>query len=188
MLHIPTVIEKEGKTTHSYDLFSRILKDRIIMLTGPITDETAHLIVSQLLYLESQKQENIELYINSPGGSISSGMAIFSTMRHIKSPVSTIGIGLCASMGSFLLMCGEKKRRFALKDSEIMFHQPLQSDIGGQQTDIEIKANHLRKIRNKMERVIGEKTNIKDPHQFCERDNWIEPEEAKKLGIIDEVI
>lgn len=186
---IPTVIEKESNKEYGYDLYSRLLNDRIIFLEGEINDSVSNIIVSELLYLDSLSNDEIFLYINSPGGSITSGMAIYDTMNYIKSDVKTIGIGLCASMGAFLLANGTMGKRYSLPNTEIMIHQPL-GGTKGQATDIKIEAERIMKIRNKLNKILSKvtKKNIKTIEKDTERDNFMEPEEALKYGLIDEII
>ena len=186
---VPTIIEKTNNKEYAYDLYSRLLKDRIIFCVGEINDNTANIIVSQLLYLDSLNNEDIFLYINSPGGSITSGMAIYDTMNYIKSEVRTICIGMAASMAAFLLASGEKGKRFALPNSEIMIHQPL-GGAQGQATDIKIAAKRILKLKSKLNTYLAEKTNqpLKKIIKDTERDNYMDPEEAKKYGLIDEII
>lgn len=190
--YIPYVVEQTGRGERSYDIFSRLLKDRIIMLSGEVSDVTANLVVAQLLFLESEDPDkDIYLYINSPGGSITSGMAIYDTMQYINCDVSTICIGMAASMGAFLLSSGAKGKRFALPNSEIMIHQPL-GGFQGQATDIDIHAKRILKIKETLTRTMAESTNGKVYYetmvQMCERDNFMSADEALNIGLIDEVI
>ena len=190
--YVPYVVEQTGRGERSYDIFSRLLKDRIIMLSGEVNDVTANLVVAQLLFLESEDPDkDIYLYINSPGGSITSGMAIYDTMQYIKCDVSTICIGMAASMGAFLLSSGAPGKRFALPNSEIMIHQPL-GGFQGQATDIDIHARRILKIKETLTRTMSESTNGKVDYetmvQMCERDNFMSADEALKIGLIDEVI
>jgi len=187
---VPTVVERTSSGERSYDIFSRVLKDRIIFLNGEVNDTSAALIIAQLLFLESENpDQDISLYINSPGGSVSSGLYIFDTMTKIKPDVSTICGGICASMGSFLLAMGAKGKRFALPNSEIMIHQPL-GGAQGQQSDIRIQADHIERTRNKLEALYASRSKIsqEEIHAACDRDNWLLPEEALKLGLIDEIL
>ena len=187
---VPMVVEQTGRGERSYDIFSRLLKDRIIMLCGEINDDTANLVVAQLLFLESEDPDkDIYLYINSPGGSITSGMAIYDTMQYVKPDVSTICIGMAASMGAFLLSCGAKGKRFALPNAEIMIHQPL-GGFKGQATDIDIHAKRILKINEKLNLILSENTNqdIEKLKRDVERDYFMEADEAKEYGIVDEVI
>lgn len=186
---IPMIVDKEGSSERSYDIFSRLLKDRIILLSGEITDEVANSVVAELLYLDSINHSDINLYINSPGGSITAGMAIYDTMNFIKSDVSTICVGLAASMGAFLLSCGQKGKRYSLPNSEIMIHQPL-GGAQGQATEIKIAAERILKLRDKLNEMIAKNTNqpIEKVAQDTERDNFMEPVEALEYGLIDKVI
>ena len=187
---VPTVIEKTSGGERAYDIYSRLLKDRIIMLSGPIDDHTANVVVAQLLFLAAEDPDkDIHLYINSPGGSISAGMAMFDTMNYIKPDVSTIGIGIAASMGAFLLAAGEPGKRFVLPNSEVMIHQPL-GGAKGQATDIAIVAEHILKTRDKMNRILAEKTGqtIKKIKQDTERDNFLSADEAVSYGLVDKII
>ena len=186
---IPTVIEKEVNGERSYDIYSRLLKDRIIILNGEINDQTSNIVVAELLYLDSQSNEYIELYINSPGGSITSGMAIYDTMNFIKSKVSTICIGMAASMAAFLLSSGEEGKRMALPNSEIMIHQPL-GGASGQATEIKIAAEHILKVKNKLNKILAKNTGktIEQIEQDTERDYFLSSKEAKNYGLIDKII
>ena len=189
---VPYVVEQTSRGERSYDIFSRLLNDRIIMLSDQVNDATASLVVAQLLYLESQDPEkDISLYINSPGGSITSGMAIFDTMQYIRCDVSTICIGMAASMGAFLLAAGTKGKRIALPNSEIMIHQPLISGgLSGQCTDIKIQSDHLLRIRERMNTILAENTDkpLETSQQDTERDNYMTAQEAMDYGLIDKVI
>lgn len=189
---VPYVIEQTSRGERSYDIFSRLLNDRIIMLSDQVNDVTASLVVSQLLYLEGQDPEkDISLYINSPGGSITSGMAIYDTMQYIKCDVSTICVGLAASMGSFLLSSGAKGKRFALPNSEILIHQPLISGgLAGQCTDIKIHTDHLVRTRERLNKLLSDNTGkpIEVIYQDTERDNYMSAEQAVEYGLIDKVI
>ena len=187
---VPMVVEQTSKGERSYDIFSRLLKDRIIMLSGEVNDVTANLVVAQLLFLESEDPDkDIHLYINSPGGSITSGMAIYDTMQYIKPDVSTICIGMAASMGAFLLSSGAKGKRFALPNAEIMIHQPL-GGFQGQATDIDIHANRILKIKDKLNQILSENTNqpLEKIKVDVERDYFMEASEAVEYGLIDKVI
>ena len=187
---VPMVVEQTARGERSYDIFSRLLKDRIIMLSGEVNDTMASLVVAQLLFLQSEDPDkDIFIYINSPGGSITSGMAIYDTMKYIKPDVVTICVGMAASMGQFLLTAGTKGKRFALPNSEIMMHQPL-GGFQGQATDIEIHANRILKIKTKMTEIIAQKTgqSIERIRQDIERDFFFSAEEAKEYGLIDKVI
>ncbi len=187
---VPYVVEQTSRGERSYDIFSRLLNDRIIMLSDEVNDTTASLVVAQLLYLEGQDPDkDIHLYINSPGGSISAGMAIYDTMQFIKCDVSTICIGMAASMGSFLLAAGTKGKRLALPNSEIMIHQPL-GGAKGQASDIKIQAEHILFIRNRMNTLLSEMTGqpLNVIEKDTDRDNWMTAEDAVKYGLIDKVI
>lgn len=186
---IPTVLEKIENREYAYDLYSRLLKDRIIFCSGEINDSSANIIISQLLYLDSQSHDDISLYINSPGGSVTSGMAIFDTMNFIKSDVKTICIGMAASMAAILLASGKKDKRYALPNSEIMIHQPL-GGAEGQATDIKIAAERIIKIKKKLNKILAEKTKqpLNKIISDTERDNYMSAIEAKKYGLIDDII
>jgi ATP-dependent Clp protease, protease subunit len=187
---VPMVVEQTSRGERSYDIFSRLLKERIIMLSGEVNDDTANLIVAQLLFLESEDPDkDIYLYINSPGGSITSGMAIYDTMQYIKCDVSTICIGMAASMGAFLLTCGAKGKRYALPNSEIMIHQPL-GGFQGQATDFEIHAKRILKIKDSLNKILSETTGkpLETIKADVERDNFMSADEAKTYGLVDEVI
>ena len=187
---VPVVVEQTSRGERSYDIFSRLLKDRIIFLSDEVNDVTARLVVAQLLFLESEDPErDINLYINSPGGVITSGMAIYDTMNYIKCDVSTICIGMAASMGAFLLSCGAKGKRFALPNSEIMIHQPL-GGTQGQATDIKIHADRIIKTRQTLNEILSKNTGqpLDVIERDTERDNFMSAEEAMKYGLIDKVI
>ncbi len=190
MATIPYVIEQNSRGERSYDIYSRLLKDRIVFLGEEVNETTASLTVAQLLFLESEDpSKDIHLYINSPGGSVTAGMAIYDTMQYIKCDVSTICIGMAASMGAFLLAGGQKGKRFALPNSEIMIHQPL-GGAKGQATEIEIAAKNILKTREKLNRMLAENTG-KPYEQVCldtERDHWLDANEALDYGLIDEII
>jgi len=188
MKFIPTVIEKSFEGEKAYDLYSRLLTDRIIFLTGEITDEVSNIVISELLYLDSLNNEDIYLYINSPGGSVTAGMAIYDTMNFIKCDVSTVCIGMAASMGAFLLAGGAKGKRYALPNAEIMIHQPL-GGAQGQATEIEIAAKHILRTKEKLNRILAENTgkDIEVIAADTERDNWKTAEEAKEYGLIDAI-
>ena len=189
---VPYVVEQTSRGERSYDIYSRLLNDRIIMLSDQVNDATASVVVAQLLYLDSQDSEkDISLYINSPGGSVTAGMAIYDTMNYIKCDVSTICIGMAASMGAFLLSSGAKGKRIALPNSEIMIHQPLiGGGLGGQQTDIMIHAKNLERTRDRLEEIIASNTgkSVEEIHAACERDNYMTAQEALEFGLIDKVI
>ncbi|MDI9496262.1 MAG: ATP-dependent Clp endopeptidase proteolytic subunit ClpP [Bacillota bacterium] len=190
MTLIPYVIEQTGRGERSYDIYSRLLKDRIIILSDEVNDTTASLIVAQMLFLESEDPDkDIQFYINSPGGSITAGMAIYDTMQCIKPDVSTICVGMAASMGAFLLLSGTKGKRFALPNSEIMIHQPL-GGMRGQASDIKIHADRIIKLRDKLNMIISDRTGqpIEKVQQDTDRDNFMTAEEAKAYGIIDGII
>lgn len=187
---VPMVVDQTNHSERSYDIFSRLLKDRIIFLGEEVTDVSANLVVAQLLFLASEDPDkDISLYINSPGGSVTAGMAIYDTMQYIKPDVSTICIGMAASMGAFLLAGGAKGKRFALPNSEIMIHQPL-GGARGQATDVQIQAEQLLKIKKKMTEMLSENTgkSVEEVKEATERDNYLSAQEAKDFGIIDEII
>ena len=186
---IPMVVEQSGRGERSYDIYSRLLEDRIIFLSGEINDGMANTIVAQLIYLEAKDMnKDISLYINSPGGSVSAGLAIYDTMRYVHCDVSTICVGMAASMGAFLLSSGAKGKRFALPNSEVMIHQPL-GGAQGQASDIKIQAEHILKIKEKMNRILSENTgrSIAEIERDTDRDNYLSAEEAKAYGLIDQV-
>ena len=186
---VPMVIEQTNRGERSFDIYSRLLKDRIVFLGGEIDDDTANLVVAQLLFLEMENPDSdISLYINSPGGSVTAGMAIFATMNYIKPDVRTVCIGMAASMGAFLMMAGKKGKRLALPNSEIMIHQPL-GGAQGQATDVAIRAEWLMKTKEKMTRMMSEMTgqDIERVKQDVERDYFMSAEEALQYGIIDEI-
>lgn len=187
---IPTVIEQSSRGERAYDIYSRLLKDRIIMLSGQVTDDLANSIIAQLLFLDAQDSEkDIYLYINSPGGSVTAGMAIYDTMNFVKADVQTIVMGMAASMGSFLLTAGQKGKRFALPNAEIMIHQPL-GGAQGQATEIEIAAKHILKTRDKLNAILAERTGqpLEIIEKDTDRDNYMTAEEAKEYGLIDEIM
>ncbi|MCY0888892.1 MAG: ATP-dependent Clp endopeptidase proteolytic subunit ClpP [Alicyclobacillaceae bacterium] len=186
----PIVIEQTSRGERSYDIYSRLLRDRIILLGTPIDDYVANSIVAQLLFLAADDPErDIQLYINSPGGSVTAGMAIFDTMQHIKPAVSTMCVGMAASMGAFLLAAGEKGKRFALPNSEIMIHQPL-GGVQGQASDIKIHADWILKTKDKLNTILSERTGqpLAKVEQDTDRDNFLSAEQAKEYGLIDDVI
>ena len=190
MALVPVVVEQTGRGERSYDIYSKLLKDRIIFLGDEVNEATAGLIVAQLLFLESEDPDkDIHLYINSPGGSITAGMAIYDTMQYIKPDVSTICIGMAASMGAFLLAAGAKGKRLALPNSEIMIHQPL-GGTRGQATDIEIHAKRILKMKDTLNQILSERTGqpLERIQMDTERDNFMSSMEAKEYGLIDEVI
>jgi ATP-dependent Clp protease protease subunit len=186
---IPTVLEKENNYERVYDLYSRLLKDRIIILSGEIDDEMSNIIVAELLYLDSINNDDISLYINSPGGSITSGMAIYDTMNFIKSDVSTICIGMAASMAAFLLSSGKKGKRYSLKNSEVMIHQPL-GGASGQATEIKIAAERILRLKKKLNEILSNNTNqsLKKIEKDTERDYFMTSDEALTYGIIDKIL
>ena len=186
---IPTVIEKSSIGERAYDIYSRLLKNRIILLSGEINDDTANVIIAQLLYLDSISNDDISLYINSPGGSITSGMAIYDTMNLIKSDVSTICVGMAASMAAFLLSCGKKGKRYCLPNSEVMIHQPL-GGVNGQATEIDIVAKRILKLRNKINQILSKNTkkSLKQIEKDTERDYFLTSKEALEYGIIDKIL
>lgn len=187
---VPMVVEQTGRGERSYDLFSRLLKERIIFLNGEIDENLSSLIVGQLIFLEAENDEkDIQIYINSPGGSVTAGMAIFDTMNYIRCDVSTFCFGLAASMGAFLLAAGAKGKRFALPNSEIMIHQPL-GGAQGQSTDVEIYAKRLIKTREKLNAILSERTGqpLETIAKDTDRDNFMDADEAKAYGLIDKII
>ena len=186
---VPMVVEQTSKGERSYDIFSRLLNDRIIFLSDEVNDTTASLVVAQLLFLEAQDPDkDISFYINSPGGSVTAGMAIYDTMKFIKCDVSTICIGMAASMGAFLLSSGTKGKRFSLPNSEIMIHQPL-GGAQGQASDIKIQADHILKIKEKLNRILSENTgkSIEQVEKDTDRDNYLSAEDALSYGLIDKI-
>lgn len=188
-MNIPAIIEKNQNGERIYDIYSRLLKDRIIMLSGEINDDISNLVVAELLYLDSLNHDDISIYINSPGGSITSGMAIYDTMNFIKSDVSTICIGEAASMAAFLLSSGCKGKRYALSNSEIMIHQPL-GGVKGQATEIKIVAERILKIKSKLNKILAKNTkqSISKIEKDTERDNFMDASEAKNYGLIDKIL
>ena len=190
MAYVPMVVEQTGRGERSYDIYSRLLNDRIVMLCDEVNDTTASLVVAQLLYLEGQDPDkDISLYINSPGGSITAGMAIYDTMNYIKCDVSTICIGMAASMGAFLLAAGAKGKRYALPNSEIMIHQPL-GGMQGQASDIKIHADRIIKMKEKLNTILAERTGqtLEKVTADTDRDNFLSAQEACEYGLIDKVI
>lgn len=187
MLTVPTVIVKKNGTERAYDIFSRILEDRIILLTGEINDATAEAINACLLYLDSVSQEPIHIYVNSPGGSVTAGLAIYDMMNAVKSPVYTYCTGLAASMGSVILAAGEK--RYCMANAEVMIHQPL-GGTQGQATDMKICCDHIIKTRERLEAILAKRTgkSVKEIHEACERDNWLDAQNALNFGLVDEII
>lgn len=186
---IPTIIEKNEMGERAYDIYSRLLKDRIVILNGEINDNTANVVVAQLLYLDSLNHDDISLYINSPGGSITSGMAIYDTMNFIKSDVSTICVGMAASMAAFLLAVGEKGKRFILPNAEVMIHQPL-GGVQGQATEIKIAAERILKLKKKLNNILSKRTgkDIEIINNDTERDYFMDSEEALNYGIVDKIL
>ncbi|MBR0355213.1 MAG: ATP-dependent Clp endopeptidase proteolytic subunit ClpP [Oscillospiraceae bacterium] len=187
---VPYVVEQTSRGERSYDIFSRLLNDRIVMLSEEVNDTTASLIVAQLLYLEAQDPDkDIQFYINSPGGSVTSGLAIYDTMQYIKPDVSTICVGMAASMGAFLLSSGAKGKRIALPNAEIMIHQPS-GGSRGQCTDIQIQAEQILKIKNRLNQILAQNTgkSVEEVERDCERDHFMTAEEAQAYGLIDKVI
>lgn len=187
---VPVVIEQSGRGERAYDIYSRLLRERVIFLVGPVNDQTANLVVAQLLFLESENPDkDIHLYINSPGGSVSAGLSIYDTMQFIKPDVSTLCMGIAASMGSFLLMAGAKGKRFALPNSRVMIHQPS-GGAQGQATDIEIHAREILKTREQLNRIYADRTGqtIEKIRADMERDFFLDPHESKEYGLIDQVL
>lgn len=190
MFLIPTVIEKTNRGDRAFDIYSRLLKERIIFLVGPISDDVANIVVAQLLFLvQEDPEKEIKLYINSPGGSVTAGMAIYDTMQYIKTPISTLCFGMAASMGAVILAAGRPGKRYALQNSEIMLHQVM-GGAQGQASDIEITAKQILKIKTNINKILAHHTkqNIKKVEKDTDRDFWLTSEEAKKYGIIDEIL
>jgi ATP-dependent Clp protease protease subunit len=188
---IPTVIEKSQFGERAYDIYSRLLRENIIFLAGPIDDDTANIVIAQMLFLQSEDpKKDIQLYINSPGGSVTAGLAILDTMNHIKNDVSTVCVGLAASAASVILSAGTKGKRFILPNAEVMIHQPWIEGIGGQTTDIEIRAKHMVKTRETLNKILSKNTGqtISKIEKDVDRDFFMNADEAKKYGIIDKVI
>ncbi len=187
---IPTVIEKSQYGERAYDIYSRLLKERIIFLGGPIDDVVANSVIAQLLFLDHEDtKKDIQIYLNTPGGSVSSGLAIYDTMQHVKSPVSTICVGMAASMGSALLAAGAKGKRFILPNAEVMLHQ-IMGGVEGQASDIEISAKHILKLKDRLNHILAKHTGQKldKIEKDTDRDYWMTPEEAKQYGLVDEII
>ena len=186
---IPTVIEKSSIGERVYDIYSRLLKNRIILLSGEINDETANIVIAELLYLDSLSNDDISLYINSPGGSITSGMAIYDTMNFVKSDVSTTCVGIAASMAAFLLSCGKKGKRYSLKNAEVMIHQPL-GGVQGQATEIDIAAKRIINLKNKLNNILATNTkkSLKQIEKDTDRDYYMDALEALDYGIIDKIL
>ncbi|MBR1818680.1 MAG: ATP-dependent Clp endopeptidase proteolytic subunit ClpP [Neisseriaceae bacterium] len=188
---VPMVVEQSGRGERAYDIYSRLLKERIVFMVGPVNDETANLVVAQLLFLESENPDkDIYLYINSPGGSVTAGLSIYDTMNFIKPDVATLCLGQAASMGAFLLSAGAKGKRFALPNSRIMIHQPLLGGLSGQASDIEIHAKELLKIKQKLNQLMADHTGrpLKDLEKDTDRDNFMSADEAAAYGLVDKVI
>lgn len=187
---IPTVIEKSQYGERAYDIYSRLLKERIIFLGGPIDDTVANSVIAQLLFLDHEDtKKDIQIYLNTPGGSVSAGLAIYDTMQHVKSPVSTICVGMAASMGSALLAAGAKGKRFILPNAEVMLHQ-IMGGVEGQASDIEISAKHILKLKDRLNHILSKHTGQKldKIEKDTDRDYWMTPEEAKQYGLVDEII
>ncbi len=186
---VPVIVDKENSGERSYDIFSRLLKDRIILLSGEIDDNLASVVVSELLYLDSINHDDISLYINSPGGSITAGMAIMDTMNFIKSDVATICLGMSASMGAFLLSCGKKGKRYILPNAEVMIHQPL-GGVNGQATEIKIVAERILKLRDKLNQILANNTgkDLETIKKDTERDYFLDSKEALTYGIVDKIL
>ncbi len=187
---IPTVIEKSGRVERAYDIYSRLLKERIVFLSGPINDQVANIIIAQLIFLDHQdSNKDIKLYLNTPGGSVTAGMAIYDTMQYIKSPVSTICVGIAGSMGAVLLAAGEKGKRLVLPNSEVLLHQVM-GGAEGQAIEIEITAQHIMKIKDNINHILSNHTGqpLKKVEKDTDRDFWLNAEEAKKYGIVDKII
>ena len=186
---VPMVVDKEQNGERSYDIYSKLLKNRIILLSGEITGDTANCIIAQILYLDSINHDDINLYINSPGGSVTAGMAIYDTMNFVKSDVSTICLGMAASMAAFLLSSGEKKKRYILPNAEVMIHQPL-GGAQGQATEIKIAAEHILKLRKKLNDMLAKNTNqsVETIERDTERDNFMDSGEALEYGLVDKII
>jgi len=187
---VPMVIEQSGRGERAYDIYSRLLKERVVFMVGPVNDQTANLVIAQLLFLESENPDkDISLYINSPGGSVSSGLAIFDTMQFIKPDVITLCVGMAASMGAFLLAAGAKGKRFSLPNSRVMIHQPL-GGVQGQASDIEIHAREILALRDKLNRILSERTGqtLETIARDTDRDNFMSAEDALQYGIVDKVL
>jgi len=187
---VPMVIEQSGRGERAYDIYSRLLKERVVFMVGPVNDQTANLVIAQLLFLESENPDkDISLYINSPGGSVSSGLAIFDTMQFIKPDVSTLCVGMAASMGAFLLAAGAKGKRFSLPNSRVMIHQPL-GGVQGQASDIEIHAREILALRDKLNRILSERTGqtLETIARDTDRDNFMSAEDALQYCIVDKVL
>ncbi|MFA6428572.1 MAG: ATP-dependent Clp protease proteolytic subunit [Candidatus Buchananbacteria bacterium] len=190
MYLIPTVIEKSQSGERAYDIYSRLLKDRIIMLSGPIDDNLANIIVAQLLFLDNEDtKKDIKLYINSPGGSVSAGLAIYDTIQHLKADVSTIGVGMASSMGAVLLSAGQKGKRFILPNSEVLIHQVM-GGAEGQAKDVDISARHILKLKDRLNKILAKQTGqpLKKIENDTDRDFWMTAEEAVKYGLVDYIV
>jgi ATP-dependent Clp protease protease subunit len=188
---IPTVIEKSPNGERAYDIYSRLLKERIVFLSGPIDDDVANIVIAQLLFLQNEDpKKEISLYINSPGGSVSAGLAILDTMNHVKPEVSTVCVGLAASAASVILSAGTKGKRFILPNAEVMIHQPWSQGGGGQATDVEIQAKHIIKTRDTLNKILSKNSGraLSQIEKDVERDYYMDAEEAKKYGIVDKVL
>ena len=188
---IPTVIEKTSNGERAYDIYSRLLKERIIFLGGPISDAIANTVIAQLLFLEHEDpKKDIQLYINSPGGSVTAGMAIYDAMQYVRPDVATMCVGIAASMGAFLLAAGKKGKRFTLPNSEILLHQVAVDSIGGQATEIEISARQILKTKSRLNQILAKSTgqSLAKVEKDTERDFWLSAEEAKEYGVVDEII
>ncbi len=188
---IPTVIEKTSNGERAYDIYSRLLKERIIFLGGPVSDAVANTVIAQLLFLEHEDaKKDIQLYINSPGGSVTAGMAIYDAMQYVKPDVATMCVGIAASMGAFLLAAGKKGKRFTLPNSEILLHQVAVDSIGGQATEIEISARQILKTKARLNQILAKSTgqSLAKVEKDTERDFWLSAEEAKAYGVVDEII
>jgi ATP-dependent Clp protease protease subunit len=188
---IPTVIEKTSNGERAYDIYSRLLKERIIFLGGPVSDAVANTVIAQLLFLEHEDaKKDIQLYINSPGGSVTAGMAIYDTMQYVRPDVATMCVGIAASMGAFLLAAGKKGKRFTLPNSEILLHQVAVDSIGGQATEIEISARQILKTKARLNQILAKSTgqSLAKVEKDTERDFWLSAEEAKAYGVVDEII
>lgn len=186
---VPMVIEQTNRGERSYDIYSRLLEDRIVFLNGEVDDNSANLLISQLIYLEGKDPDkDISMYINSPGGSVSAGLAIYDTMNYIKCDVSTICVGMAASMAAVLLSSGAKGKRFCLPNSEVMIHQPL-GGFQGQATDIAIHADHIKRTRDNLEKILADNCgkSVEQIHKDCERDNFLSAKEAKEYGLVDKI-
>jgi ATP-dependent Clp protease protease subunit len=187
---VPMVIEQSGRGERAYDIYSRLLRERVVFMVGPVNDQTANLVIAQLLFLESENPDkDISLYINSPGGSVSSGLAIFDTMQFVKPDVSTLCVGMAASMGAFLLAAGAKGKRFTLPNSRVMIHQPL-GGVQGQASDIEIHAREILALRDKLNAILAERTgqSLETIARDTDRDNFMSAEDALKYGLVDKVL